>query len=272
MEQRGTRNLDRTLALADAAMRQAFRPVQRTAWPAPSACAGLLLTLSVLVAPSALAYRPFDSTDADVVDPGEVEIEVSPLSYRRGDDGRVLIAPAVVVNYGLAPGWEVIVEGQGEHPRSGGRSSLLDNALLLKHVLRAGELQGGSGLSVATEFGVELPGINGESGAGAVAAGIVSRAGPWGAWHLTAEVVHTRESTSELALGTILEGPEGWKVRPVAEITYAHELGEGKEAGILAGAIWTFSERLVFDAGVRRNVVGEARNTEVRVGFSYAFP
>ena len=230
-----------------------------------------VVPLAVLWSPAALAYRPFDSTDADVGDPGEFKIELSPLSYRRWSEGNILISPAVVLNYGFAPNWEVIVEGQGEHPRSHGQSTMVGNALLFKHVVRAGSLQGNTGLSVATEFGVELPGINAESGTGAVLAGIVSQSGEWGAWHLTAEAVHTRDSTTEVAFGTILEGPDSWKVRPVTEISYAHEIGEAEEAALLLGAIWNFNDNLVFDVGVRRTIVGDERNTELRLGLSFAF-
>lgn len=231
----------------------------------------LLPLLLVAWSPSTLAYRPFDSTDADVVEPGEVEIELSPFTYRRGDGGNTLIAPAVVVNYGFAPRWEVIVEGEGEHPRGRGQSTMVGNALLLKHVVRDGSLQGQSGLSVATEFGFELPGINAESGTGAILAGIISQEAQWGALHFTAEAVHTRDSATELAFGTILEGPGAWAVRPVAEIFYAHELGEAEEAAVLVGAIWEFNDHLVFDAGIRRGVLGEERDTELRLGLSFAF-
>lgn len=148
---------------------------------------------------------------------------------------------------------------------------MVGNAVLLKHVMREGSLQGKSGFSVATEFGFELPGINAESGTGAILAGIVSKGGQWGAWHLTAEAVRTRDNTTEFAFGTILEGPEYWLVRPVAELSYAHEAGGSEEAGILVGAIWNFSENLGFDAGVRRSFLGSERSTELRLGFSFAF-
>ncbi len=42
----------------------------------------------------AFAYRPFDSTDPSVADPGEFEIEASPVSFRHDDSGDVWIAPA----------------------------------------------------------------------------------------------------------------------------------------------------------------------------------
>jgi hypothetical protein len=62
-----------------------------------------------------LAYRPLDSTDAAVVDSGEVEIELGPAGYLRQGPERTLIAPAVTFNYGLAPGWEAVLEGKATH-------------------------------------------------------------------------------------------------------------------------------------------------------------
>ena len=47
----------------------------------------------------ALAYRPFDGTDAAVTDEGEMEIELGPAEYQREGSERTLIAPAVTLNY-----------------------------------------------------------------------------------------------------------------------------------------------------------------------------
>ncbi len=271
MDQCGTQELDRVLTLANGAIVMSGTTFNQNFHAKWSKWLYSFAHLALLWPTTALAYRPFDSTDADVGELGEIKLEFSPLSYRRGSEGNFLISPAAVLNYGFAPNWEVIVEGQGEHPRSHGRSTIVGNALLFKHLLRAGSLQGNTGLSVATEFGLELPGINAESGAGALLAGIVSQSGQWGAWHLTTEAVHTRDNTTEFAFGTILEGPDSWKVRPVAEISYAHEIGEGEEAAFLAGAIWKYNDNLVFDVGVRRTLLGEDRNTELRLGLSFAF-
>lgn len=60
----------------------------------------------------ALAYRPFDSTDAAVASPGDLELELGPLSYIRDEEGHFLIVPAVIFNLGLARDWEVVLEGK----------------------------------------------------------------------------------------------------------------------------------------------------------------
>jgi len=52
-------------------------------------------------ASEAFAYRPFDGTDAAVADPGEVEIELQPAGAQWSREQNLLIAPAVVYNYGF---------------------------------------------------------------------------------------------------------------------------------------------------------------------------
>ena len=63
--------------------------------------AGLLLGLIS----EARAYRPFDGTDAAVADPGEVEVELQPAGAQWSREQNLLIAPAVVVNYGFLENW-----------------------------------------------------------------------------------------------------------------------------------------------------------------------
>jgi hypothetical protein len=59
--------------------------------------AGLLLGWSS----QAVAYRPFDGTDAAVADPGEIELELQPAGAQWSRGQNLLIAPAVVLNYGF---------------------------------------------------------------------------------------------------------------------------------------------------------------------------
>ena len=172
----------------------------------------------------ALAYRPFDSTDPAVADPGELEIELSPVSFRRDDSHDTWIAPQLKINYGIARNWELVIEGQGEHPQFDGATSVMvDNAVFLKHVLREGTLQGQPGASVAIELGALLPGIYDKSGAGAEVAGIVGGLWSWGAVYFTAAAALNRDQKGEVFLGTIIEGPLDWAVRPVAELVYERD-------------------------------------------------
>jgi len=222
----------------------------------------------------AAAYRPFDSTDAAVADFRETEIEFGPVQFRHDDSGNTLIAPAVVYNYGFAKNWELVIEGRGEHPFSDvedTRSRLVDDAISLKHVLREGVLQGKTGPSVATEFGVLLPEINGVTNAGGSFAVIVSDRWSWGTVHLNVGTAWTREQHADVFVGTIIEGPNAWTVRPVAEIRYEREFAFQETFSVLVGCIWKVKDDLSFDFGVREAWVNSRPETEIRAGLTFAF-
>src|SRR5437879_434625 len=167
----------------------------------------------------AWAYRPFDGTDAAVAETGEVEIELGPVEYFREGAERALLAPDVRINYGFIPGWEAVLEGRVAHGLTTGipGTSLVASDAMLKAVLREGSLQEKPGPSIATEFGVLLPGINDDHGTGAVLNGIVSQRWDWGTVHLNAQIELTRQQHADYFLDSIIEGPHDWPVRPVAE-------------------------------------------------------
>ena len=164
----------------------------------------------------AAAYRPFDGTDAGVAALNEVEIELEPVGRLQTGSQSSLIAPGVVFNYGFAERWEVVLQSQMLTPISpgGGPASLAATAAFLKYVIQPGVLQGQSGISIATEFGPLLPGINAEPGLGFSWAGIVSQRWDWGTAHFNVEANLTRDQHGEAFLDVILEGPSKWKVRP----------------------------------------------------------
>ena len=232
----------------------------------------LLLSLMIVGWPQgALAYRPFDSTDPAVAEPGEIEIEVSPVSFRHDDSGDTWITPQLRFNYGFARNWELVIEGQAEHSQSLGESVLVENAAFLKHVIRDGTLQGQPGPSIAIEIGTLLPGINDQSGFGAELAGIIGNQFSWGAIHFTAAATLTRDNRGGMFLGTILEGPSIGAVRPVAEIVYEHEFGMSEVIAALAGMIWEVRDGLAFDLAVRQAAVDGDPETEIRMGLTFAF-
>jgi hypothetical protein len=144
---------------------------------------------------AAQAYRPFDGTDAAVAQTGEIEIELGPIEYLREGEDRTLFAPDYRVNYGFASGWEASVEGKAAYGLSGGvpGAGLIESDVLLKRILREGALQEKPGPSIATEFGILLPGINDEPGTGAVLTGAASQRWDWGTVHLNAQIELTRE-------------------------------------------------------------------------------
>jgi len=138
----------------------------------------LVLCLLPLSGP-AFALRPYDSTDADVAKQGEFELELGPLGWRREGSKRTAVAPAVIGNFGLEGNRELVIQGQREVAldREPGepRRAIVDNGVFIKQVLRQGTLQDASGPSVATEYGVLLPSVNGEKGTGLSVAGILSQ-------------------------------------------------------------------------------------------------
>src|SRR6266404_2604237 len=219
-------------------------------WPVSGSVIALCLTAS---SGPASAYRPFDGTDAAVAAPGELEIELQPAGRLRENGSTTLVAPATVINYGLSEGWEAVFEGQGQTPLSpSGPTSLTAAGAFLKHVVLPGSLQDKSGPSVATEFGVLVPDSTGNSGVGASLAGIISQRWNWGTIHLNGEMALTREHHGDVFVGSIIEGPSKWSVRPVAEVFYENEFGKSETISGLVGLIWKVSNDLSFDVGLRR--------------------
>jgi hypothetical protein len=232
----------------------------------------LALSLAAWSAP-ALAYRPFDGTDAAVAAPGELEIELQPAGRLREGGNTTLIAPATVFNFGLSEGWEAVLEGQGQTPLSpSGPTSLTAAGAFLKHVLQPGSLQDKAGPSVATEFGVLLPDSAGNSGVGASLAGIVSQRWDWGTIHLNAETGLTRDHHADVFLGGIIEGPSKWSIRPVAEFFYENEFGKSETISGLIGLIWRVRDDLSFDVGLRHALTNGHPVNEIRAGLTFAFP
>jgi hypothetical protein len=235
----------------------------------------------------ALAYRPFDGTDADVAERGEFELELGPLGYFRLGDTNFLILPGAVLNYGILPRTELVLQGFN-YIQVGGlltqpRDQLLDTQLTAKVVLREGCLQDRPGVSVATEDGVLLPNVNGDVTVGATAAGILSQCFSNLIVHYNAQVQLDLEHALELFGSVILEGPRRWPVRPVAEL-YADTQVGGRSSGSeavgsvlqeatvysgLLGAIWRVSANLDIDSAVRAASVGGLWNLEVRLGLTW---
>jgi opacity protein-like surface antigen len=222
---------------------------------------------------AAQAYRPFDGTDAAVAQTGEVEIELGPVGYLRDGADRTLFAPNVRINYGFTPGWEAALEGILAHGLTADipGTRLVESDALLKTLLREGSLQEKSGPSIATEFGVLLPGINDEHGTGAVLNGIISQRWDWGTVHLNTQIELTREQHADYFLDTIIEGPHDWLVRPVAEIFYERDVDQFRTRSALIGAIWQVQDNIAVDFGLRGAHVNDHTVGEIRAGVTFAF-
>jgi hypothetical protein len=235
-------------------------------------CATLLLAM--LTAP-ALAYRPFDSTDAGVAGPGELELELGPLGRLQEGGEKFRVAPAVVANLGLPWRSELVLEGQRRvalDPAAGEpRHPSSTPAYSSERCCARARCRRGTGPSVAAEYGVLLPEVHGESGTGASVAGIVSQRWDAGTLHLNAALAWNREHEPDLFLGAILEGPYSWPVRPVAEVFGEQASGGSRTNSALVGAIWQAREGLTFDVGLRYARSGEEAIREVRLGLTWAF-
>jgi hypothetical protein len=219
------------------------------------------------------AYRPFDGTDAAVAETGETEIELGPVEDLRQGAERALLAPDLRINYGFIAGWEAALEGKLTHGLTAGipGTSLVESQALLKGMLREGTLQEKSGPSIATEFGVLLPGINDQHGTGAVLNGIVSQRWDWGTIHLNAQVELTRQQHADYFLDGIIEGPHDWSVRPVAEFFYENDVSLFRTGSALVGAIWQVQDNIAVDFGLRGARTNGQTAGEIRAGVTFAF-
>ncbi len=241
----------------------------------------VLAALAITSSHTARAYRPFDGTDADVAGKGEVELELGPVGYLHAAGENFVVAPAVVFNLGLIERWELVLQGNAlfltDDVAGVARARIEDTGLFLKHVLREGSLQGKSGPSLATEFGVLLPTLGGEtSGAGLYLGFIASQR--WRALTLHFNLALAREvdGLDSGFAGLIVEGPSRWRLRPVMEVFYSSTAGEPGVGSVLAGAIGRMSERLSFDFATRAATTpfGDQARTfafEVRAGFTWGF-
>ncbi len=234
----------------------------------------LLAVLLVVLSPArALAYRPFDQTDADVARPGEIEVELGPVDLLH-EHGHDALAPGFVLNYGFADRFEAVVEGHAGIEL--GASSpdrarwTFEPALLLKVLVREGSLQERSGPSVAVEAGLLLPEQPGLDGAGGSLALIASERWPAATLHVNVAAERTREGTVDLVAGPIAEGPIDWQVRPVAEVWLERAGDAGITSSFLAGAIWRAREGLSFDGAVRVAPMAERPELELRLGLTWA--
>jgi hypothetical protein len=265
--------MDRSVALADVAVTPMTSPGRKGYTDLTRLMIGIGWAGAValcVVAPPALAYRPFDGTDAGVANLNEVEIELQPAGHLQTGSQSTLVAPAVVYNYGFAERWEMVLQTEVDSP-PGSPSSFAASGAFLKYVIQPGVLQGQNGISVATEFGPLLPGIDNDPGVGFSWAGIVSQRWDWGTAHFNVETNLTRDQHAEEFLDVILEGPSTWIVRPVFETFYDKVWTQSETRSVLLGAIWQVKDELSFDVAYRYALENGRAVNEIRAGLTYAF-
>jgi hypothetical protein len=229
---------------------------------------------AALAASPARAYRPFDQTDADVAEPRTIELEIGPVGYTHDASGDTF-TPSFVFNYGVVSRLELVFDthhaviwGGADLAR---RRRALETALLAKVVVREGSLQGGVGPSVAFEGGALLPTIPAAGDLGAALTAIASQRWPALTLHVDLEGDRTRAGTFAFIGGAIVEGPNAWTVRPVAETFVARDGDGPTTVSGLAGAIWRASAHVAFDAAGRVARQADANVYELRAGLTWDF-
>ena len=219
----------------------------------------------------AAAYRPFDGTNAAVVDVGEAQIQLQPAGEIGTGSRNAMTGPYAVLDYGFADRWELILETRGQGLPSGIGPTPVSDEAMLKYVVQPGVLQGKPGLSIATEFGPLLPNV-GEPGVGFEWEGIVSQRWEWGAVHLNVWTELTREQRGEVHFDGIIEGPHTWTLRPVLEVYSDTVFNQTQTYSALVGAIWQVRDELAFDVAFRYAQVNGRPINELRAGVTFGFP
>ena len=234
----------------------------------------LLLWVALLVPGMAWAYRPFVSTDADVVDDEELEIEFGYFSWERADSENTYATPQLVFNYGLTDTLELVGEFEIEHP-PGESSQLVDPGLFLKKVFKPGVLQDRPGVSFAMEAGLLLPSaIDEEDQTGFEAIGILSGTLSSFTWHLNLGGGLDRIDHDAFALwGVIVEHPLTENLTLVAEFNGESLRSEAPENSGLLGVIWESSSipGMALDFGIRRGSSNAAPDWGATMGLSFSF-
>jgi hypothetical protein len=237
---------------------------------------GCLAVVAICWPGLAAAYRPFDGTDADVAEPGEVELEIGPAGYHHEGTSQLVVAPAVVANYGFARSFEAVLEGRQSVQLKPAPHvwQVYDVAFSIKSLLRRGSLQGGAGLSVALEAGMLLPSF--ESTWGTHLGSIFSLQLPALTLHLNLANNFSYSVRYEASASIIVEGPDDWRLRPVAEVLVERDFGEsglygGVAGSVLVGGILRASDALSFDLAGRYGRADRQNEAEVRAGLTWAF-
>jgi hypothetical protein len=234
----------------------------------------LIATVLMSSVSNVYAYRPFDSTDAAVLEKGETEIELG--LYNFTDDGGLdeISIPSFIFNYGLTDTWEIIAEFELQTYKEGDDDNceLKDPAIFLKHVFKEGFLQDKDGACMAVEFGVLLPStVNGEHTTGLEAIGIYSGQLSDFVYHINLGAELDRSDFALNAVwGTILEYPINDKFRIVGEINGTFKRNDIPSNSGLIGFIWEVGD-INFDLGVRRGFSSNASDWGLTTGISFAF-
>ena len=143
--------------------------IKRKIWVFLNSIKTFLVTPFIFGVSNVFAYRPFVSTDADVAEKYELEIEFGLLGVSHDEGIDEITVPGLILNYGIMKNWELVGEFDVQVYNKGEvrNFELKEPALFLKGIIREGILQDMTGPSLALEIGVLFPStVKGERKAG----------------------------------------------------------------------------------------------------------
>jgi|SRR5688572_13275646 len=229
----------------------------------------LALFVAAASYPPAHAYRPFVSTDAAVVAPRNVELELGYFGLEQDESETTFVTPQTVLNIGLIPRLELVGEFEVRTSEEGA-AVLAEPAVFLKGIVREGVLQSRPGPSVALEAGPTLPETSeDQDGIGWETMAILSTSLGAFLFHVNAGGGMSREGDALGLWGLIVERPLGSGVRVVTEWNGEALSAHPEEQRFLLGCIWesTFLP-LSLDLGLRRGLAGNAPEWELTTGLT----
>ena len=226
----------------------------------------------ILPASYARAYRPFESTNAAVEEPNELEVQLGYFALKRIEGKTIPFIPQVELDYGILGRFEL--EGEFEVEESPEEGIQLDDPEIeFKGLLREGVLQKKNGPSIALEMGMLLPSTEEEErDLGFKGFGILSERFSFFTCHVNLGGGLNREDRNPFALwGVIGEVAVNPTFRLVGEFNGEHPEGESYDNSGLLGFIW-YSKELnsYFDVGVRKGISGEEADWELTTGVTFS--
>lgn len=232
---------------------------------------GLLFAGPVLFfhAPQAFAGRPFDGTDPSLVGINEFEIKFGPIDFKRDASNLNWHTPMLGLNYGLTETWEINFGAEADRA-SHHTDRFRENSaeIGVKHLLKKGNVQGDSGLSIAMELSLEKSSEPATTTGSSLAA-IVGNRWDWGSLYLNVAAARTPEQGNEVFTGIIFEGSRDNRLRPVAEITRVSSNHASTEYAGLLGFIYEPFENIAFDLAVKTAKANEEIESILRLGVTF---
>jgi hypothetical protein len=224
-------------------------------------------------ATTAHAYRPFNGTDAEVAERGEFELELGPVQLFHSRTRDLLFMPATVLNLGIFPRTELVVDFVGTIPLNGDSYQVRGTDVFLKFLLLRGALQKQRGPSLALETGPLTPEIHGAKGFGASANLIVSERWAWFVAHLDNIAELSRSALRFAWTNTLItEYRFSETIWPVLELLWSREfVSHTGTYSALVGGIWRAIDGVDLDAALIVSRVNHAPAFEARLGFTWAF-